>query len=163
MDKETFGAMILDNKDSLYRVAKSILKDDEDCADAIGEAVAKGFEKLHRLKKDEYAKTWLIRILINECYNIHRRWQRFEPQNEKLESFEEDSCVNGSETEYPMLHAAIDQLEDKQRLIIDLYYIEEYSTNEIAKLMGMSVNNVKVNLSRARKKIKNYLEECVDG
>lgn len=62
-----------------------------------------------------------------------------------------------------MLHAAIDQLEDKQRLIIDLYYIEEYSTNEIAKLMGMSVNNVKVNLSRARKKIKNYLEECVDG
>ncbi len=82
MDKQTFGELIMKNERQLYRIAKSILKNDEDCADAAQEAIAKGFANLHTLKKDCYAMTWLIRILINECCRILRENARSLPMDE---------------------------------------------------------------------------------
>ena len=73
MTKEQLGALILDSQNALYRVSKSLLCNDTDCADAIQEAIVHSFAKLHTLKNDQYAKTWLIRILINECYTIMRK------------------------------------------------------------------------------------------
>lgn len=149
MTKELFGEMILANKESLYRVAKSILQNDEDCADAIGEAIAKAFEKLHTLKNDDYAKTWLIRIVINECYAICRKnkWRA----DEEIE-------IEAISNDYNELYAAINELNDKQRLVIVLYHLEGYSIKEVSKIMKMSVAAVNMNLSRGRKKLREYLE-----
>ena len=66
MVKEELGELILASQDTLYRVSKTILKNDVDCADAISETIVKAFSKIHTLKQDHYAKTWLIRILMNE-------------------------------------------------------------------------------------------------
>lgn len=55
---------------------KTLLYNDADCADAIQEAIVKAFSKRDTLKKDAYAKTWLMRILINECYGVMRREKR---------------------------------------------------------------------------------------
>ena len=57
----------------MYHIAKSLLYNDADCADAIQEAIVKAFAKLHTLKDDSYAKTWLIRIVMNECYAIREK------------------------------------------------------------------------------------------
>ena len=57
----------------MYHVAKSLLYNDADCQDAIQETIAKAFDKIGTLKQDTYAKTWLIRILNNECYGIMRK------------------------------------------------------------------------------------------
>lgn len=76
MDRKEFGNLILENERQLYRIAKSILRSDEDCADAAQETVMKAFEKLHTLRDDRYAKTWLIRILINECFRIADKQKR---------------------------------------------------------------------------------------
>ena len=73
MSKQQLGSLILESQESLYRVAKSLLNNDADCGDAICETIARAFEKLHTLKSDAFAKTWLTRILINECYNILRK------------------------------------------------------------------------------------------
>lgn len=73
MDKTTFGKLVMENETQFYRIAKSILQSDEDCADAASEAVAKGFAALPTLKEDAYAKTWLIRILIRECWRIQKK------------------------------------------------------------------------------------------
>ena len=62
--------MILSSERQLYATARTILSDDQDCADAIQESIVKAFSKIDTLKKDRYAKTWLMRILFNECYNI---------------------------------------------------------------------------------------------
>ena len=70
MVKEELGELILASQDTLYRVSKTILKNDADCADAISETIVKAFSKIHTLKQDHYAKTWIIRILMNECYTI---------------------------------------------------------------------------------------------
>ena len=70
MNKKELGALIIDGTDDFYRVAKSILKEDADCQDAVQEAVSKAFAKIDTLREKKYAKTWFIRILLNECYQM---------------------------------------------------------------------------------------------
>ena len=73
MNKKELGALIIDGTDDFYRVAKSILKEDADCQDAVQEAVSKAFAKIDTLREKKYAKTWFIRILLNECYRMLRQ------------------------------------------------------------------------------------------
>ena len=65
MNKKELGTLIIDGTDDFYRVAKSILKEDADCQDAVQEAVSKAFAKIDTLREKKYAKTWFIRILLN--------------------------------------------------------------------------------------------------
>ena len=62
---------------AMYKVARGILDNDEDAADAIQDTILTCFEKIHTLKNPEYFKTWMIRILINECNKIHRHYKNF--------------------------------------------------------------------------------------
>ena len=73
MTKEQLGNLIIASEESMYHVAKTLLRNDADCADAIQEAIVKAFSSIHTLRKDSFGKTWLVRILINECYAIMRQ------------------------------------------------------------------------------------------
>ena len=79
MTKEQLGSLILDSERQLYSTAKTILFSDHDCADAIQETIVKAFSNVGTLKNDNYARTWLIRILINECYSLVRKSSKFIP------------------------------------------------------------------------------------
>lgn len=153
MNKEAFGKLVIDAQDSLYRVAKSILYSDEDCKDAISEAIIKGFEKLDTLKKDKFAKTWLTRILINECYDILRK-------SKNVEDIEAHTYELGYEEQdnYSELYDAIMKLEVDYRTAIVLYYIEGYKIKEIASMVDSTESAVKKRLARAREKLRLYLE-----
>lgn len=153
MEKQEFGELVMVEKTSLYRVAKAILKNDDDCADAIGEAICTGFEKLHTLKRDEYAKTWLIRILINECYSLRRYSQRYFPGEDLIGN------VSDRQTEYQEVYEAINRLSSKNRLVIVLYYLEGYSVREIAQMLHMTESGIKNRMWRARRDMKVFLEE----
>ena len=67
MTRETFSNLILDSEPTLYRVAMSMLRNEKDCEDAVQTAILTAFEKLGMLRREEYFKTWLVRILINVC------------------------------------------------------------------------------------------------
>ena len=67
------GTIILENMQTLYRVAFSILRTEDEINDAISNTTVIVFEKIHTLKNEEYFKTWLTRILINECYKIYNQ------------------------------------------------------------------------------------------
>ena len=69
-DKAAFQQLMEEQMQSLYKVAKAILKNEEDVADAMQDTVLTCWEKIDTLKKDKYFKTWLIRILINHCNAI---------------------------------------------------------------------------------------------
>lgn len=75
-DKEAFQRLMEQQGPALYKVAKAILKNDDDAADAMQETALTCWEKIDTLKKDEYFKTWLMRILINHCNAIYRQRQR---------------------------------------------------------------------------------------
>ncbi|WP_244310834.1 sigma factor [Paenibacillus ottowii] len=78
-DKEAFMNMIRAVQQNLYVIARSIVKNEEDCANTIQEAIVKAFSNVHRLKEPAYFKTWIIRILINECNRIIKKKKRVSP------------------------------------------------------------------------------------
>ena len=157
MTKEQFSAKILAMERSLYRVAKSLLRNDEDCADAIQNAILKAYGKLHTLKNEEYFKTWVTRIVINESYAILRA-------NKRLVSYEEymsdEQAVE--EDEYSPVFEEITKMKEKYRIPFVLHYVEGYTTAEIAKMLSLSESAVKTQLFRARNQLKAQLKG-VDG
>lgn len=152
MNKNKFGELILHSQDSLYRIAKSILYKDDDCYDAIQEAIIKGFTNLHSLKNDKYAKTWLIRILINECNEILRHNSKEDYLDDK--TFE----ISYEAQDYSFLYEAVMKLSKEYRICIVLFYIEGYKIKEIASIINSTESAVKKRLSRAKQKLRDYLE-----
>lgn len=145
MTKEQLGELILSSEAQLYATARTIPADDQDCRDAIQEAIVKAFSKIHTLKKDEYAKTWLMRILINECYNFFRKESRHIPVAEiEQEMYTEKQ-------DYSELYRAVNTLKKELRIPVILYYMEEFSVKEIAQILEISEGAVQKRLARARK------------
>lgn len=124
MTKEELGTLILNSERQLYSTAKTILINDQDCADAIQETIVKAFSKIGTLRNDKYAKTWLIRILINECYTLLRK-------SSKLVSLEGMSEMTEIETDqrtdYSDLYRAVNSLKEELRMPVILYYIEDFN------------------------------------
>lgn len=147
MTNEQFVHLVSDAETSLYRVAKSILRNDEDCADAVQSAILKAFDKLATLKHEKYFKTWLTRILINECYRMLK-------ERREQVSFEEYMEGKEENVEYSEVFTALMELEEMYRVPFTLHYIEGYSVKEIAQMLDIGVSNVKIRLSRARAKLQ---------
>ena len=154
MTKEQLGNLIIASEETMYRVAKTLLRSDADCADAIQEAIVKAFSAIQTLRKDSYAKTWLVRIVINECYAIMRREQRLVP----IDNIAEEAAAE--QADYSELYDALSRLPEEIRLTVTLYYIEGYSVKEIADLMKTTQSAVKNRLMRARAKMKKDLAEA---
>ena len=93
MTKEQLGSLILNSERQLYSTAKTILFSDHDCADAIQETIVKAFSNVGTLKNDNYARTWLIRILINECYSLVRKSSKFIPLENLADRQEPESST----------------------------------------------------------------------
>ena len=158
MTKEQLGNLILDSERQLYFTAKTILFCDQDCADVIQETIVKAFSKIDTLKNDKYARTWLIRILLNECYNLVRRSSKFI----SLENLEDSPKMNAEETkDYSELYAAVNSLKEELRLPVILYYIEDFSVREIAQILEISEGAVQKRLARARGKLRQELQEVL--
>ncbi len=155
LTKEELGTLIMKSERQLYATAKTILKNDQDCADAIQEMIVKVFMKVDHLKEERYAKTWMIRILINECYNILRK-------NSKVISI--DSCKEIEEMHapekknYESLYQAVGHLKKELRIPVVLYYAEDFSIREIAQILNVSEGAIQKRLARARAKLKNEIE-----
>ena len=75
-DDQAFVELIEENKQAMYKVAVGILKNDFDAADAIQQSILTCYEKLKELKKAQYFKTWLLRILINNCNQMLREQKK---------------------------------------------------------------------------------------
>ena len=156
MTKEQLGSLILDSERQLYSTAKTILFNDHDCADAIQETIVKAFSNVGTLKNDNYDRTWLIRILINECYSLVRKSSKFIPLENLADRQEPESEKTKN---YSELYTAVNSLKDELRLPVILYYIEDFSVKEIAQILEISEGAVQKRLARARGKLRQELQE----
>ena len=136
---------------TMFRVAFAILRNRADCEDASQNAVIKAYTNLDTLKERRYFRTWMIRILKNECLNYARSQKRTSPL---------EAHVNvGYEMDVPDLdlNRAFDTLSSDERLAITLFYFDGYSTKEIAKICEVTDGAIRSRLSRAREALKNQL------
>lgn len=149
-DAEAFLELMEENSLAMYKAARGILNNDEDAADAIQNTILICFEKINTLKKPEYFKTWMIRILINECNKIRRHYKNFSRAEELLEVPGQDMSI--AEFEFKeMLH----MVNEDYREILILYYVEGFRIADIASILKMNENTVKTRLARARVQLKN--------
>ena len=144
-DVEAFVELMDRNSLAMYKVARAILNNDDDAADAIQSTILSCFEKIDTLQKQEYFKTWLIRILINNCNRVLRHYKRENLPGEMPETVKVDASL--AEFEFKEMLALVDE---KYRLVLILYYQQGYKIPEIAALLELNVNTVKTRLVRAR-------------
>ena len=154
MTKENLGKLILESERQMYLTAKTILHNDQDCGDAIQEAIVKSFQKIDTLRQDKYAKTWLMRILINECYSLLRRESRYV----SMEEMKELSLGEAEEEkDYSDLYSAVKSLKEELRIPVILYYGEDFSIREIAQILEITEGAVQKRLFRARMQLRDRL------
>ena len=147
-DAEAFIALMEENKQSMYKVARGFLRDQEDIADAMAETVLNCFEKIGTLKQNAYFKTWMIRILINNCKDILQGQRRSIPAEDIPEP---KTGRTGTETEFEEL---IEPLKEQDRSIFTLYYVYGMKTKEIAACMEMKESTVMSRLKRGRETLR---------
>ena len=151
MTKEKFTELILENEEMMCKVAMSMLRNEKDCEDAIQASILTVYEKLSTLKHEEYFKTWLTRILINNCKKQLR-------QRKRTAELTEAQAVSTSPFEEVEVRAAVEALPIKIRQVIILYYSEQFTTKEISDILKIPKGTVLSRLDKGRKLLRIDLE-----
>lgn len=149
-----FCGQVEQHKTALYRLARSILQNDEDAKDAVGEAVCKAFAALPRLRKRDSFKPWLMRICAHEAYDILARRRRVV----SLEDCGWEPSVpppDGGDGLWPLVQA----LPDTLRAPVTLFYYDDLTTAEIAAVLDIREGAVRTRLTRGRQMLKEILEK----
>ena len=149
-NSDAFAELMKSQMQSMYRTAKAILMNDEDVADAIQDTLLICWEKLNELKVDRYFKTWMTKILINNCYGIIRRNRKITYTDELPERVSEENASNIEWRE------ALSTIDEKYRIVLILFYSEGFLTKEIAKILGITDSAVRTRLSRGREQLMEY-------
>ena len=156
MTKEEFGARVTAAQGRMYRVARSYLRGEHDCLDAISEAILKAWQKRASLRDESYFDTWLTRILIRECVNIQRAQKRVVP----IESMPEGAAEQPAES--AELRSALDALPQKMRAATVLHYMEGLPVRDIAQIMRAPKGSVTSWLHYARLRLRETLKEEIE-
>lgn len=175
-DAAAIRTIVRQNNRRLFRVARSILKDDWEAEDAVQEAYVRAFTHLDEFEGRSKLSTWLTRIVANESLGRLRRRQPALVDLADLENVaaaEEGNVVpfplNASQPDperamaqseiNSMLEKAIDALPDAFRIVLVARVIEEMSIEETAELYGLKPETVKTRLHRARALLREDLEQ----
>ncbi|MGL5038078.1 MAG: RNA polymerase sigma factor [Aeromonas sp.] len=150
-DNEAFSILIFENLTSMYRVAKGILSRPQDIEDAIQNTTLIAFNKIKSLKEEKYFKTWLIRILINECNKIYK-------YNKKTINQIVENTYTIDTTENIDLYNAISRLSVEFRVSTILFYFDNLTYKEIATVLNIPEGTVKSRVFRAKKVLYEILK-----
>ncbi|MCI9286475.1 MAG: sigma-70 family RNA polymerase sigma factor [Clostridia bacterium] len=156
-DKVAFTELILQIKEQLYKIAKLRVKNDDDVFDVIQETMIVAYKSLKKLKHDQYFKTWIIKILINECNKFYKsKNSRAEDSYDILSN----KIISLDDTEEKMNFTFIcNKLNTEDGTIILLYYMEKYTDKEIGQIMNMKESTARTKRTRAKEKLKKIYEE----
>ena len=148
-------------KDDIYRLVYSYMKNTYDTDDIIQNVFIKLYNQFHLLNDDEHIKRWLIRVSINECKShFLSSWRKkIIPLDNKFDDeFMTQETLYGDND---ILQAVL-TLPKKYRIVVHLYYYEDYKIAEIAEVLKIKETTIQTQLQRAREKLKNILKEDFD-
>lgn len=167
-DKAAIRTIVRGHNQRLFRVARSILKDDWEAEEAVQEAYIRAFTHLAEFEGRASLGTWLTRIVINEALARLRRRKPAESLDEMnppgadvvpLTSSQPDPERAMAQREiHALLEKAIDELPHDFRIVLVARVIEEMSIEETAELFGLRPETVKTRLHRARALLRKDLE-----
>ena len=146
-------------RDHLFAAAFHICENAEDAEDVVQETLLRYYNSKKDFDSEEHIRAWLFRVAVNLSKNVRRSFWRHKAV--PLEDYMDTLTFASSESE--SLFAEVMKLPEKYRLVIHLFYYEDYSVREISRILKISESNVKVRLNRGRKMLKQTLQEEWDN
>jgi len=157
-DKEAFKYFINMYQEMAISIAMPLVKDESNAKDVVQNAYVQAYKCLRSFKQESKFSTWFYRIVVNEALKSLRKNRNI--RSEELGSEEEYfhlAITNEAAEQLELndkkqeIQKAMRQMKPKERLILELYYLQEFSSSEIGEITGFSSSNIKVIMHRARK------------
>ena len=152
--ENTVEQILLENYDMYYRLAYSYVHNEVDAGDIVQNGAYRVIRNSHTLRKEEYAATWVYRIMLNEIFRFCKA------RESKEVSLDEMPIEQGKEDAYSDidLQRALDSLSYEDKAVVVLRFFEDKKLEEIAEILDENVSTVKSRLYRSMKKLKLKLE-----
>ena len=147
IDDRQFTRMLLESEQMLYRIACALLRTEADRQDAMQETAMKAWKNRAGLREKQYFKTWISRIMVNECHNLYRKNSRWI----LTETLPEQAAPENGDEEMRLM---LESLPEKQRVPLILHYLEGFTLEEIAFIQHISLALVKYRMHQARKALR---------
>ncbi|MBO0947952.1 RNA polymerase sigma factor [Fibrella forsythiae] len=164
MDLHAFKQRILPVQNRLFRLATMFLRNREDAEDALQDVMLRLWSNRQQLDAYQSVEALAVQMTKNLCLDRLKAHARQKPvDNADLSSVASSQLSPYRQTELidsaSQMHRLIDELPDVQKLVLHLRDVEEYSFDEIEQITGLSLNSIRVNLSRARQRLRDgYLK-----
>ena len=140
---------------SLFAAAFNVCRNAQDAEDVVQDTFVQYYTSKKEFESEQHIRAWLMRVAVNKAKNINRTfWRR---NKISIEDYMETLVFETPAAE--TLFETVMQLPEKYRIVIHLYYYEEYAVREIAQILKLSESNVKIRLSRGRAMLKETLKE----
>jgi RNA polymerase sigma-70 factor (ECF subfamily) len=162
-DVQSFELLMRRNNERLYRAIRSLVSDEDEVEELMQQAYVLAYTRLGQFGRGARFSTWLLRIGLNEALQRlrrERRWPRIAP-----EVLEEEPSMTATPEQglaraqlNHLLEQLVDELPDSHRSVLVLREIQQLSTAEVAEVLGITADNVKQRLSRAKAMLRNALE-----
>lgn len=153
--KQLFNELVERYRDNLFAIAFNVCKNAADADDVVQDTFLQYYLTRKKFDNEQHIRAWLIRVAINKAKNINRSFWR--QHKRPLEEYIETLVFTASGDRE--LFETVMELPEKYRIVIHLYYYEDYSVNEIAGVLKLTESNVKVRLLRGRQMLKEALKE----
>lgn len=155
MNEYTFNERTRAMEARMYRIARSMLRSDADCADAIQNAVFAAWRRRSSLKDETRYEQWLMRILINACRDVQRTYKK------RRDDVPADALETLAAPPPPdmALRCALEQLAEKYRLPVLLHHMDGYPLSDTAQMLGLPLATVKWRIHVGLEKLRQLLGE----
>lgn len=152
-DAESFIRLMEEHRQSMLKVAYGFFSNEEDVADVMQQTVLNAYEHIGELKKPDYFKTWLLRILINNCNQLYNGRKRAIT----VEKMPEEAYVD----DYPQENTffqLLSLLQKDDRVVFQLYYGEGYTTREISQILDRNESTIRSRIRRGKEQLRKQIQ-----
>jgi RNA polymerase sigma-70 factor, ECF subfamily len=175
-DKEAFEELVRRHQHRVFAVAGGILRRREDVEDIAQQVFVKAYFSLKRFDQRAAFSTWLYKITVNECWDLLRK-KKVRPllyesdlSEEQVQQFSASETLDsGAQDVSDKLEAQqqvenlLQGLDERDRVMLILKEVEGFAIGEIAEILDLNANTVKVRLFRARRRIVNQVRRRKEG
>ena len=147
----------------VYRILFHYFGNREDAEDVSQDVFIKLYSSKISTKNDEEIKAWLIRVTTNTCHSYFRnpfRRKRIDIDENEIADIVDTGSSEQDIVNRKVVMDAVMSLPEHYRIIVYLFYYEEYSIGQISNILRIKETTIQTRLSRAREKLRSVLADC---
>jgi RNA polymerase sigma factor (sigma-70 family) len=153
-EQHLYAELVNRYKSYAYTIALKILENKPEAEEAAQDAFIKAFHHLKSFNRESKFSTWLYRIAFNTAISYKRKRKgSYQSIENVIVEYDQGEDVLERNDKKRFINQAMSKLNEADRLALNLYYLQEFSLEEIAEITGMQANTVKVRVHRARQRL----------